>query len=146
MRARSLVTTLAVAMGCPACQQPPDGAEAGPATLDALRQLRDEHVAAVLEENVDEELATYTEAAVFIPPDHPGVVGAERIRSWLEESFDSFDIEQLEIELADFTVREELAVAHFRYSWSVAPEGGGSRSRIPEKASGSSSVNRTEAG
>lgn len=125
MRARSLITTLVIALALPACQQPSDSAGIEAATLDALRQVRDEHVAAILEENVDAELATYTESAIVIPPGQKGAIGTQEIRDWLQGFFDSFTVEHLEIDLANHTVREDLAVAHYRYSWSVAPEGEG---------------------
>lgn len=125
MRARFLITMFAIGLALPACQQPADSAGTEAATLDALRQVRDQHVAAVLEENVDAELATYTESAIFIPPGQKGAIGTQEIRAWLQESFDHFTVEHLEIDLANHTVREDLAVAHYRYSWSVAPEGEG---------------------
>ena len=94
------------------------------ATLDSLRDLWKRHADAVLEENVDEELATYSESAVVIPPDHPVLTGSEEIRAWLEATFASVNIEQLEIEVADPTIEGDRAVAHYRYIWSVGPEGG----------------------
>lgn len=123
MRARSSVAAFAVALAFSACQQPSDSAETGTATLEALQEVREQHVNAILEQNVDEELATYTDSAVVVPPDHQGATGTQEIRAWLQGFFDSFSVEQLEIRVADHTAQGDLAVAHYRYSWSVAAVG-----------------------
>lgn len=125
MRANTPVTALAIALALAACQQPPDAAETDTAVLEALEQVRDRHVDAVLEKDVDEGLATYTGSAVVVPPGNRGAVGAREIRAWMRGFHDTFTVERLEISLADHTVREDLAVAHYRYGWSVAPAGGG---------------------
>lgn len=126
MRTQTIAAAIAVAVSFSACQQPSsDSAGDAAATLAALEQVRDQHVAAILGENVEEELATYTESAVVVPPGHQGAVGTQEIRAWLQGTYDSFTVEQLEIDLADHTVQEDLAVAHYRYRWSVAPEGEG---------------------
>lgn len=117
---RLLLLAVSLLLPVLACQP----AEPGGA-LDELQQVRDQHVDAILEQSVEEELATYTDSAVVVPPDHQGVIGTQEIRPWLQGFFDNFTVEQLEISLADHTVQGDLAVAHYRYSWTLAPAGGG---------------------
>mgnify|MGYP006299180227 CR=1 FL=1 len=60
-----------------------------------------------------------------VPPDQQGVVGTDEIRAWLQGFFDSFTVDELEISVSDHAIHGDLAVAHYHYSWSLAPAGGG---------------------
>lgn len=125
MRGKPIAAAFAVAVSLSACQQASDTVETQTADLDALQQIRDQHVEAVLTQSVDEELATYSDSAVVIPPNDEGAVGEDEVRAWLQGFFDRFNVEKLDISFEHYTLQEELAVAHYRYSWIVAPKGGG---------------------
>lgn len=119
-----LVVVLAAAMSFAACQPASETPGAGTADLDALEELRDRHVEAAVEGNLEQTLATYSDSVVLIPPDDPGAVGKDEARAWFQRSYDILDIEQLEMSFDNYTLREELAVAHYRYRWTVAPRDG----------------------
>lgn len=124
MYTKLIAAAFVIALSFSGCQQPPDAVRTGTADLDALEQVRDRHVAAVLNQDVEAGVATYSNGAVVVPPNHPGAVGTEEIRSWLQGTFESFTVEQLEMTFEQYTLQEELAAVHYRYSWAVGPKGG----------------------
>lgn len=120
-----LAAVLALALSFVACQPASETPASGPADLSALEEVRDRHVDAAVEGNLEQTLATYTDGVVIIPPDDPGAVGKDEARAWFRHSYDNLDIEQLEMSFDNYTLQEELAVAHYRYRWTVAPRDGG---------------------
>lgn len=125
MHAKPVAAAFAIAVSLSACQQASDTAATETAVLNALEEVRDRHVEAAVDGKLEQTLATYSDSAVIIPPNDPGAVGKDEVRTWVQRSHDNLNIEQLKISFDNYTLQEELVVAHYRYRWTVAPKDGG---------------------
>jgi len=54
---------------------------------DAIETLRKDYIAANSPGDLDRFMATVTDDVVYMPPDHPALVGAKAIRAWVRDNF-----------------------------------------------------------
>lgn len=129
MMNRIILTVIALSLPLLGCQ-PAEGNSADQAAdrsadLEAIRQVHEEHMAAVYAKDVDRFMVTVMDSFILMPPDDPGAHGAEEVREWSRAFYDHYTIEKLDFTSMDYTIHGDWAAIHYHYDWRVVPTGEG---------------------
>lgn len=83
-----------------------------------------EEISAVEDADIDRYLAVLTDDALFLPPGLPSI-GGEKLRTWLREFLDQWNVEWLGFHHNEIEIAGDIAFHRYSYSWRLEPKGGG---------------------
>ncbi|MBN2318664.1 MAG: SgcJ/EcaC family oxidoreductase [Acidobacteria bacterium] len=92
--------------------------------IQAIKEGYTELEAASNAADIDKYLSSIADDILFIPPNEPAYVGKEAFRSYFQQIFDKFTVQEKYI-VEGVKVSGDLAVAHVTYSGIYTPKDGG---------------------
>jgi uncharacterized protein (TIGR02246 family) len=96
-----------------------------PASLiQAVGQIRDQHVAAVNAADADAAAAVFAPDGILLPPGQPTVEGTAALRSWFTHVFASFRVAGFALQPGAVDERADIAVEHGTWKATFTPKDG----------------------
>jgi uncharacterized protein (TIGR02246 family) len=115
---------VALGWACSAMVQSTAPAKANSADANAIRALGKAYEAACNAGDLDRWTETFTDDAIFFPPDHPLVAGRLAIRDWAKRAFfDPYKM-QLTFSFTEVSVSGDWAFTHGPYTLLLTPKDG----------------------
>jgi len=94
------------------------------ADIQAIKEGYAEWEAGVNAADIDRSLSSIADDVVLIPPNEPAIIGRDAFRSYFQQIFDAFTVQEKYV-VEDVKVSGNLAFAHFTYSGIYTLKGNG---------------------
>jgi uncharacterized protein (TIGR02246 family) len=113
---RLLILIPLVFLCCLGCQQGEKVAAVdNEADIQAIKDGYSEWEAGVNAADIDRSLSSIADDVVLIPPNEPAIIGKDAFRSYFQQIFDAFTVQEKYV-VKDVKVSGDLAFTHFTYS------------------------------
>jgi uncharacterized protein (TIGR02246 family) len=104
--------------------------------LEVLRQVRSDLNDAVNAEDLEKLLSLVTEDAVWMPPNHPPLVGREAIRHFYQGTFEKYTVDAIVTDEVQKVCHGLWAFARVVVKGSLTPRTGGEAQQFEESGMG----------
>jgi ketosteroid isomerase-like protein len=91
--------------------------------MEAVDEVRRQHMAAVNGGNTDAAVGVFAEGGVFLPPNAPALEGPAAMRPWFDQVFALFDIRDFRIDAARMDQVGDVVIEHGEWSAKFTPKG-----------------------
>ena len=90
----------------------------------AVDQIRDRHIAAVNDGDVEAATSIFAPSAVFLPPGQPALEGTSAIRAWFTYVFANFRLQSFDIQPGVVEEHGGIAIEHGSWQGTFEPKNG----------------------
>lgn len=125
MKYINLVLVSIISITAIGCSPEPNSAMTMEDARQAIEQVHERYIEAVLGEDVEAFLDPVTDDFVLMAPNEPGARGKRAVREWFNATFGAFSTAKLVFPTTELNIDHEWAFKHYTYDWTLDPKAGG---------------------